>query len=156
MTTITDDKASTTAEHVRKLWVTTEPSPYENPHGSVSVIAETKDDAIAKAGRWLDDMYPPASQYQQTLRTSFLDSMKAVDGDVLFGNWVPKIRTATADVLEESARLEEVAARVIKAAPDALTLSDAGRISGRNWRDLLAEDSGLSRADVDETIGWIG
>jgi hypothetical protein len=77
------------------------------------------------------------------------------------------VKNATADDLEEAARhaeataagarkgirVHEAAARVIKSAAGAMTLRDAARIRGRDWRDLVAEEAGLSRAEVGEIVG---
>jgi hypothetical protein len=59
-----------------------------------------------------------------------------------------RYESAAALVAENGARAWDGVVKVIRSTPGAVTLGDAERIRGRDWRDLVAEESGLSREEV--------
>lgn len=72
-----------------KLWISTAITPHGNEYGLVAVIAETREEAIAKAGAKLDlddhRNYVPDQRYAQAL----LDNLATISEvkDEVFIDW---------------------------------------------------------------------
>lgn len=68
-----------------KLWIGSAVSPYGNPFGFLAVVADTREEAIEKAGAYLDEQgpasYVPAENYRQNL-LDHLDQIEEVEGGV--------------------------------------------------------------------------
>jgi hypothetical protein len=70
-----------------KLWISNAVGPNGEPWGTIAVIAETREDAIAKARQRLEQMdtsrHPEAQEYRQSLIGNVALTMnQAVLGDV--------------------------------------------------------------------------
>jgi hypothetical protein len=70
-----------------KLWIGAAETPYGNEYGLVAAIAETKDEAIAKARPKIEaalagETYVPSQRYYQSLLDN-LGSMREVESGVL-------------------------------------------------------------------------
>jgi hypothetical protein len=70
-----------------KLWISCAVGPNGEPWGTISVIAETREDAIAKARQRLEAMdssrHPEAQNYIESLKTNLATTMnEALLGDV--------------------------------------------------------------------------
>jgi hypothetical protein len=65
-----------------KLWISTALTPYGNDYGAVAVIAETREEAIAKAGAKLElaaTNYVPHRHYAQNLLENLGDICEVED-----------------------------------------------------------------------------
>jgi hypothetical protein len=73
----------------RKLWISSALTPYGNEYGRVAVVAETREEAIAKANAklQLDDPgnYIPNRRYAKALLDN-LDAMSEIEDEV-FIDW---------------------------------------------------------------------
>jgi hypothetical protein len=78
-----------------KLWTCTAQTPYGNDYGSVTVIAETKEEAIAKGRPKIEaclarEAYVPGQRYYQSLLDNLGDMREAEDG--VFVDWTVTLR----------------------------------------------------------------
>ena len=75
-----------------KLWISTAMSPPGNPYGLVAVVAETKDEAIAKIRAAIEEAgpsnHPPTQQYTRDLLNALdAEIEEVVEG--VFVDWSP-------------------------------------------------------------------
>jgi hypothetical protein len=74
-----------------KLWTSSAMSPYGNPYGGITVLAETREEAITKAKAALtahvEDSYVPRREYVANL-IEHLDGIEEVPDGVFIG-WDP-------------------------------------------------------------------
>lgn len=79
-----------------KLWISTAATPHGNEYGLVAVVAETREEAMAKARAKLDAAlatatYAPARDYARVLLDGLGDMREADNGVVI--DWTPAERS---------------------------------------------------------------
>ena len=75
---------------MKKLWIGSALSPHRNPYGLMVVLAETKEEAIAKARSALEaeqHNYVPAQRYVENILQN-LNSIEEAKSDVVL-DWSP-------------------------------------------------------------------
>jgi hypothetical protein len=87
-----------------KLWITAAETPYGNEYGSVAVIAETKEGAIAKARPKIEaslalEAYVPSQRHYQSLLDGLDDIREAEDGVFVDGDPPPVLIRSTSETL---------------------------------------------------------
>jgi len=66
-----------------KLWISAAPTPYGNEYGLLAVVAETRDEALAKAEAHLratDEHYAPRARYVDALLDGLTSMREIADG----------------------------------------------------------------------------
>jgi len=88
--TVTDSAAAEVPSGAPRLWISSALSPYGNPYGSITVIAATRDEAIARARQELEShkslTYVPDARYAANLLENLEQEMTEIPGGV-FIDW---------------------------------------------------------------------